>query len=106
VPVYDLIDVQIAASNGRIEYSGPRVQRDIANLGYELADVTQCLCQLRAEEFLKTHLYEDRGESHDAYVTRFPRPGSEDGEIDELYIKFCMFGGSLTIELGSFHLQK
>ena len=42
-PEYDLNDVKAAARRLNIEYRGRIVQRDINNLGYELADVDQYL---------------------------------------------------------------
>jgi len=47
---YDLNDVKAAARRLNIEYRGRVVQRDINNLGYELADVAQCVRRLSADD--------------------------------------------------------
>lgn len=100
---YDLEDVRQAAKSCRIQYHGRRVGVDIAELGYQLGDVAQCLAALTADEFHKTHVWNDL--AFDAYITRFARPGAED-EVDELYVKFALLDDCLMIHLGSFHLPR
>ncbi|WP_296833592.1 hypothetical protein [Thiomicrospira sp.] len=39
---YNLDDVKKAAIASRVEYRGRKVQRDIANLGYDLNDAIDC----------------------------------------------------------------
>ena len=55
---YDLGQVKAAAQNLDIEYRGRKVSRDIANLGYDIQDVSACICQLSSSDFRKTHSYE------------------------------------------------
>lgn len=102
-PEYDLHDVTAAARRYDIEYRGRIVQRDINNLGYELADVAQCVMQLSKDDHRKTIRYEDRP-ADDEYICTFTKLGNEEPGPDDLYIKFCLIDGCLTIDLGSFHL--
>lgn len=57
---YRLEDVRKAAQQLNIEYRGRKVQRDAANLGYEICDVADCLCQLTERDF-KKHIIERLG---------------------------------------------
>lgn len=102
-PEYDLHDVKAAARRYDIEYRGRIVQRDINNLGYELVDVAQCVMQLSKDDHRKTIRYEDHP-TDDEYICTFTKPGNEESGPDDLYIKFCLIDGCLTIDLGSFHL--
>lgn len=102
---YDLDDVRTAAAGQKIEYRGRRVQIDIQNLNYELPDVIQCLMQLTAADFRRT-IPRDGEPSDDEYICSFKKPGNDDREPDELYVKFCLVDGYLTIDLGSFHLTR
>ena len=106
MPVYDLQDVRAAARELSIEYRGRKVMRDVSNLGYELKDVAACLCALTEGDFVKTHNREGNQLDDDEYICRCKRPNAEDDEEDELYIKFCLSGGCLVIDLGSFHLPQ
>ena len=103
MPAYNLRDVYEAANMRQIEYRGRRVFLDTANLGYELENVAKCIMDLREDDFYKTHEYDDRP-ADDAYRTRFPRPDGDEGEMDELYIKFSLVNDG-TIDLASFHSQ-
>ena len=42
MPVYDLEEIRQAALAYKIDYQERKVQRHIANLGYQLRDVAQC----------------------------------------------------------------
>lgn len=53
---YDLGQVKAAAQNLDIEYRGRKVSRDIANLGYDLSDVSKCLSALTPSNFRKLTL--------------------------------------------------
>lgn len=106
VPVYDLQDVRTAARELSISYRGRKVLRDASNLGYELKDIAACLRCLTEDNFVKTHVREGIQPDDDEYICRYQRPNSEDDEEDELYIKFCLIGGCLEIDLGSFHLPQ
>jgi len=105
VPVYDLEEVRQAALAYKIDYRGRKVQRDIANMGYQLRDVAQCLAQLRESDFSKSIDYGKGQAIDDVYIVTYPKPNSENIEFDPLYIKFCLINGSLSIELASFHLN-
>ena len=102
MPIYSLQDVCDAAMRQDIEYRGRYVTRDTVNLGYGLEDVAKCLMNLKKGEFHKSHYYEDRP-ADDAYRTSFPRPDGDGEEMDELYVKFSLSDGCLSIDLGSFH---
>ena len=104
-PSYDLDDVRKAAKAGRVQYHGRRVSVDTAELGYQLDDVIRCLLSLAGSEYRKTHRYPESNLTFDEYLTRFPRPGSDD-EVDSLYVKFALINGQLTIQLASFHLPR
>jgi hypothetical protein len=101
VAEYDLGQVKVAAQNKDIEYRGRKVGRDIANLGYDINDVSNCLCLLSLADFRKTHYYQDQPPD-DAYICRYKK--DLDDEYDDLYIKFCLLDGYLIIDLASFHL--
>ena len=104
-PEYDLNDVKAAARRLNIEYRGRIVQRDINNLGYELADVARCVMRLSVDDHRNSIRYEDRL-TDDVYMCTFTRVGNEESEPDELYIKFCLIDFCLSIDLGSFHLRR
>ena len=106
VPAYDLDMVRVAARSLSIDYRGRKVQRDVSNLGYELKDVAACLCCLTNNDFVKTHVREGIQPDDDEYICQYKRPNSEGDEEDRLYIKFCLIGGCLEIDLGSFHLPQ
>ena len=101
---YDLEQVKAAAQKLDIEYRGRKVNRDIANLGYDISDVSACLCQINPRDFRKTHTY-DNQPSDDEYICRYKKDPEED-EYDELYVKFCLVNGFLVIDLASFHLPQ
>ena len=101
---YRLEDVKAAAREAKIEYRGLKVQRDIANLGYELNDVIDCLMQLSESNFRKTHIYNDGTPPDDDYICQYTRQVDGESVTDELYIKFCLVDDCLMIDLGSFHL--
>jgi hypothetical protein len=105
VPGYGLELVKANAKRRNIEYRGRNVQRDISNLGYELADVAWCLMQLSENDFSKSISYEDRP-TDDVYMCTFTRAGNEESEPDNLYIKFCLIDSCQVIDLGSFHLSR
>jgi len=100
VAEYDLGQVKVAAKNKNIEYRGRKVGQDIANLGYDINDVSNCLCLLSPANFRKTHYYQDQPD--DEYICQYKK--NLDDEYDDLYIKFCLLDGGLVIDLASFHL--
>ena len=76
-PEYDLNDVKAAARRLNIEYRGRIVQRDINNLGYELADVARCVMRLSVDDHRSSIRYEDRP-TDDVYMCTFTRVGNEE----------------------------
>ncbi len=105
VPGYGLDGVKANAKRLNIEYRGRKVQRDISNLGYELADVAQCVMRLSVDDHRSSIRYEDRP-TDDVYMCMFTRVGTEESGSDDLYIKFCLVDYCLSIDLGSFHLRR
>ncbi|QEP43512.1 hypothetical protein D5085_10470 [Ectothiorhodospiraceae bacterium BW-2] len=101
---YNLEDVKTAAIASRIEYRGLKVQRDIANLGYDINDVIDCLMHLSPANFRKTHYYDDGSLPDDDYIFRYTRCVDDEETTDKLYVKFCLVDDCLMIDLGSFHL--
>ncbi len=100
---YDLAKVKAAAQQLNIEYRGRKVTRDVANLGYNLDDVANCLCQLTPNEFCKTHTY--RGQlPDDEYICMYKK--DSETPLDKLYIKFSIVDDCLVIDLASFHLPQ
>ena len=105
MPVYNLEEVRQAALAYQIEYRGRKVQRDVANLGYQLRDVVQCLAQLQESDFSKSIDYGSGQAIDEIYIVTYPKPNSENIEFDPLYIKFCLINGRLiVVELASFIL--
>lgn len=101
---YDLKQVKAAARSLSIEYRGRKVSRDIANLGYDINDISSCLCQLSPSDFRKTHIYEN-SPPDDEYICHYKKD-PEENEYDELYVKFCLIDDYLVIDLASFHLPQ
>lgn len=101
---YDLGKVKAAAQGSNIEYRGRKVSRDIANLGYTLEDVANCLCQLAPSDFRKSHTYQNQPPDDEYRCTYFPSSDAE--TADDLYIKFCVVDDVLIIDLASFHLTQ
>ena len=66
MPYYDLEKVKVAARLKNIEYRGYKLYRDIANLGYELHDVADCIAHLKTFNFSKTINYNDHYD--DVYI--------------------------------------
>tara|TARA_B110000211_G_scaffold52074_1_gene57393 strand:+ start:291 stop:608 length:318 start_codon:yes stop_codon:yes gene_type:complete len=104
VAEYDLEQVKAAAQSLDIEYRGRKVSINIADLGYDINDVSSCLRQLRSSDFRKTHSYSNQ-RPDDEYICRYKKDPEED-EYDELYVKFCLVDGCLVIDLASFHLPQ
>lgn len=102
---YSLRDVRNAARQLNIEYRGRKVQRDVANLGYEIRDIADCLCRLTEDDFRRSH-YREAGPPDDEYIFRYTKMVDDEERVDELYIKFCLIDNHLIIDLGSFHLPQ
>jgi hypothetical protein len=102
MPHYSLSDISKAVREHRIIYHGRKIQRDISNLGYELADVKGCLLSLTDSDFQKSHDYD--GIIYDAYILSYRNP-QENDLVDKLYIKLSLIDNRLTVSLASFHLS-
>ncbi|VAW39280.1 hypothetical protein MNBD_GAMMA01-1968 [hydrothermal vent metagenome] len=103
MPHHDLEKVREAAKLNNIEYRGFKLYRDIANLGYEKADVADCIEQLLESEFSKTIQYQDFSYD-DVYLCSYTKKNNENAVEDKLYIKLRLVNNFLSIDLGSFHL--
>ncbi|WP_161785136.1 type II toxin-antitoxin system MqsR family toxin [Aeromonas hydrophila] len=103
---YQLADIRQAAQKLQIEYRGLRVQRDVANLGYELQDVADCICNLTERDFRKSHFYEDGRPPDDDYICQYKKTVDGEEHVETLYVKFCFINDHLLIDLGSFHLPR
>ncbi len=103
MPYYDLEKVREIAQRKDIEYRGWKVRLDIANLGYDLNDVADCIAGLTCCDFHKTKKY-DSGQVDDIYKCVYQRTSTEESVKDELYIKLSLYNNYLSIDLGSFHL--
>lgn len=100
---YDLDKVREIAKRKDIEYRGWKVRLDIANLGYNLNDVADCIAGLTSGNFHKSKKYES-GQVDDIYKCIYERTSNENSVKDELYIKLSLCNNCLSIDLGSFHL--
>lgn len=87
------------AAAGKVAYGGRKVQRDIANLSFELEDVCRCLCSLNVGQFKESIRYPQSGICFDVY--RAICRGRDDVD-DALYLKLKLSGNHLVV-LGSFH---
>lgn len=103
MPYYDLDKDRKAAQRLDIEYRGWKVRLDIANLGYELNDVADCIERLTAKNYYKTLTYKD-GQIDDVYKCIYQKDNEDEVFKDELYIKLSLYDDCLSISLGSFHL--
>jgi hypothetical protein len=99
---YALEQVRAVASVGKVGFASRRVSQDIANLGYSLDQVCECLAALEA-----CHFHESvRRDQSEAWVDVYLMHWSLDqGKTDPLYIKFKLVNGALVLTLISFHLE-
>jgi hypothetical protein len=104
MPYYSLEKIIAAAKAGQIIYGGRNVNRDIANLGYTLNEVADCIMQLQPEHHQKIWVNDNNTIVFDVYIIEFsPR---RDGQIDSIYMKLrLMDNGQINVGLGSFHLS-
>lgn len=102
-PTYALGRIVAAARAGRVVFAGRRLQIDIAQLGYTLDDVHECLATLRPEDH--RGVFEADGVLFDVYLPGFHGPH---GGIDELYVKLTERSEATLpqVVLASFHLQR
>lgn len=104
---YDLTIIKRLANLKSITYRSRKVGNDIANLGYDLNEVSNCIMKLTEGDFVKTYDREER--SHDdeyRYCNVRYNEELDENSNDDLYIKFCLTGDYLEIDLGSFHLRQ
>lgn len=86
MPHYDLDKVRELAKRRDIEYRGWKVRLDIANFGYNLDDVADCIEQLTSRDFHKSKKYVN-GQIDNIYKCIYTKATNEDTAKDELYIK-------------------
>jgi len=86
-------------------FQGKRVEIRAADIGYNDERIKECICSIKPPEFHETKYYEftDGGKKfpYDVYLVSRQ---NNDGDIDDLYIKFRLSGPCLII--ASFHLQQ
>ena len=99
-PEYSLDAIRRLAESGHIEYRGKRVPRHIAQLGFILDDVRDCLQKLQSHHFAHSIWYENFPCWHDVYK---PTYRARDGRTINLYIKLRLNRDCVLIELCSFH---
>jgi Motility quorum-sensing regulator, toxin of MqsA len=92
--------IQELAAQQSVIYGGRRVQNHIANLGYSLEAVCECLAQLTPDNFKQSERYSPDGPWHDVFLKTFRGPGNCD---DDLYIKLTLDRTCVNIVLFSFH---
>lgn len=109
IPNCDLATVRELASAGKVSYAGRGVQRDVANLGYDLNDVIACLQTLPAAGFIGSVDYPLGSGAKlccDAYETQYCSSNRE--EADTIYVKFAVTqhssSASCNVIVCSFHL--
>jgi hypothetical protein len=103
MPHYDLEKIIVAAKQRNIVYGGRKVNQDIANLGYTLDEVSDCIAQLRPEHHQKIWVSDDNSSVFDVYIIRF---SPKEGQIDSIYMKLRLLkNGQIQVGLGSFHLS-
>lgn len=102
MPLYPLEEVREAARQGKVGYLR-QPQRHIAELGYSLEDVHNCLATLQVDDFDHSEPYEHHCEC-DVYLRGYRGPS---GAIDNLYIKLRVPRARVPqVILVSFHLQR
>ncbi len=103
MPYYDLEKIIMAAKQQNIVYGGRKVNRDIANLGYTLDEVSNCIMQLRPEHHQKIWVSDHNNHVFDVYIIDF---SAKEGQTDSIYMKLRLLeNGQIQIGLGSFHLS-
>jgi hypothetical protein len=103
---FDLDGIRKAAKQQRIEYRGGRqsnVRKTIANLGYTLTDIINCITSLSPSNFLTTYEYPDQT-FDDGYIIKLEHEKID----DEIFMKLRLLenGDIEIVEIGSFHLTK
>ncbi len=101
-PAYDLTQVIALAKAGSVGYRSSSVVKDRDNLNYSHQDVCDCLAMLTDKEFDRSGRYEGIPGWCDVYKLSVTGPTKHD---DDLYIKFRLARGCLTVTLWSFHVE-
>lgn len=70
-PEYSLDAVRRLAESGHVEYRGRQIQGRIAQLGFNLEDVLDCLQKLQPHHFAHSIWYENFPRWHDVYKPRY-----------------------------------
>lgn len=101
-PLYDLDQVREAGATGKVVLSR-NAQRDYQEMGYELADVHQCIASLQLSDYRGVREYNDV--EYDVYHARYRGPT---GHHDELYVKLRAPAQATVaqVALTSFHLHR
>lgn len=99
-PAYSLQHVKELAAKEKVDYRSWRVEADVANLGYTLGEVCQCIVHLDAAHFDHSELPDGHARWQDVYHCRW---ANSQGAIDDLYLKLMLTQSTLSIVLCSFH---
>jgi len=101
-PSFSLEQVKELARRGAIAYT-PTVQRDMANLNYGNGDVCECLLMLQSGHFKNSVWYDNHNSWFDVYHISVK---SQEGFIDDLYIKLRLANGCMVVSIISFHRHR
>jgi hypothetical protein len=102
-PACKLARIQELAASERVIYGSGQVALDVANLGYNLSTVCDCICALTPDDFKHSLLYGTSNLWYDVYKITYI--GVEPHE-DPLYIKLTLSGDCLLVVLFSFHRDR
>jgi hypothetical protein len=102
-PAYALAQIQALARDEKVRYESWRVQCDVANLGYDLGEVCDCLQALHSDDFRHAERYDGMRHWLDVYALAWR---SSQGARDDLYIKLRLTDGCLVVSLHSFHRNR
>lgn len=102
MPFFNLDKIREAASQQRIRYRGGKhsnVQKTVANLGYTLEDVINCIVSLTPTDFSTTITKYQPPD--DVYIKNVIR----EEQTDKIYMKLRLLedGEIEIVEIGSFH---
>jgi len=97
---YSLAEVVALASKGAVWYAGPRVGTTTEELDLTPEAVNECIASLQSWQFDRSIRYEGTKAWLDVYIVRsYSCPVG----VKDLYIKFKLLGGRLTLYVCSFH---
>lgn len=100
---FNLESIRQAALNKSIRYKGRKINRDVANLGYTLDDVSSCIASLTMSDYQKTVKYDDSNDVFDVYIKNRTNHLQT---TDRIYMKLRLLKDDVIeiVEVGSFHL--